>query len=255
MPIGWDHPDTARYYEAFCRCHRRYTDANQSLISAAALLPGMRVLDVAAGTGRTAEAALAYGVDLTCVEPAHAMRLRGESRVPRARWVETWPEDGDVFDRVLCGAGIWQILPLGETFARAAAALRAGGAFVFDIPSLYLGEADPLGGGRDPYLLELPGKLSAGRLPQAVAAEGLPPTEEIDALLAGTGFTGARWSWRSRFTQPALRDWMKIPPITDALFEGLSADERAALVDAAYAECDPESWRWETWSGWTAWKR
>jgi hypothetical protein len=52
-----------------------------------------------------------------------------------------------------------------------------------------------------------------------------------------------------------LRDWLKIPPLTDVLLDGLSADERAAVVDAAYTGCDPESWRWETWSGWTAWKR
>lgn len=255
MPIGWDHPDTARYYEAFCRVHRRYADANRALIAAAALRPGLRVLDLAAGTGHTAAAAIEYGVEVICVEPAHAMRQAGEDHVPQARWLATWPADGDAFDRVLCGAGIWQMLPLGETFARAASALHTGGAFVFNVPSLYLGEADPPGGGRDPYLLELAGKLSAGRAPQAGAAEPVPPADEIDALLAAAGFNGARWGFRNRLTQPALRDWMKIPPLTDALFARLPADERAALVDAAYAQCDPESWRWETWSGWTAWKR
>src|SRR5579862_6746951 len=91
MPIGWDHPDTARYYEAFCRWHARYTDANLALIAAAALRPGLRVLDLAAGTGRTAQAALEHGTQLTCVEPAHAMRQVGESRVPQARWLMAWP--------------------------------------------------------------------------------------------------------------------------------------------------------------------
>lgn len=255
MPIGWDHPDTARYYEAFCRQHARYTEANRALIAAAALRPGQRVLDMAAGTGGTAEAALAHGVELTCVEPANAMRQVGGGRVPQARWIAAWPEEGKVFDRVLCGAAIWQMLPAGQTFTRVAAVLRAGGALVFNIPSLYLGEADPPGEGRDPYLLELAGKLSGGRAPQAVAAERVPPADEIDALLGAAGFDGARWCFRIRFTQPALRDWMKIPPLTDALLDGLSADERAARVDDAYAQCDPESWRWETWSGWTAWKR
>ena len=115
--------------------------------------------------------------------------------------------------------------------------------------------ADPPGGGRDPYLLELAGKLSAGRVPRAVVAEPIPRANEIDALLAAAGFNGARWGFRAMLTQPALRDWMKIPPLTGALFDGLPADERAALIEAAYAQCDPESWRWEIWSGWTAWKR
>jgi len=255
MPIGWDHPDTARYYEAFCRRHPRYADANRALIAAATLRPGLRVLDVAAGTGRTAEAALAYGADLTCVEPANAMRQEGERRVPQARWVETWHIEGDGFDRVLCGAAIWQMLPLVETFTRAAAALHGGGALVFNIPSLYLGEADPPGGGQDPYLLELAGKLSRGQGPMASAVERLPTAGEVDALLDDAGFDAAHWGFRSKLTQSAWRDWMKVPPLTDALLDGYSADDRAALIDAAYAQCDPESWRWETWSGWTAWKR
>ena len=29
----------------------------------------------------------------------------------------------------------------------------------------------------------------------------------------------------------------------------------AALVEAAYAQCDTASWRWEAWTGWTAWRR
>ena len=255
MPIGWDHPDTARCYEAFCRRHARYTDANRSLIAAAELRPGLRVLDLGAGTGGTAAAALEHGLEVTCVEPAHAMRRVGERLILQARWLASWPQEGDAFDRVLCGAAIWQMLPLGATFARVASVLNPGGAFVFNIPSLYLGEADPPGGGTDPFLLELTGKLAAGRVSQAEVAERVPPAAEIDALLAEAGFTVARWGWRAKLTQPAWRDWMKIPPLTDALFDGFSADERAALIDAAYADCDPESWRWETWSGWTAWKR
>src|SRR5690242_262718 len=137
MAIGWDHPDTARYYEAFCRQHGRYLDANRALIAATALRPGLRVLDWAAGTGRTALAAQEYGVEVTCVEPAHAMRQVGEGLAPQARWLAAWPEGGDDFDRVLCGAAIWQMLPLEATVARAWSALRAGGALVFNIPSLY----------------------------------------------------------------------------------------------------------------------
>jgi SAM-dependent methyltransferase len=254
MAIGWDHPDTARYYEAFCRRHRRYGDANRALIAAAALRPGLRVLDLGAGTGRTAEVALEHGVDVTCIEPAQAMRRVGAGRVPEAQWLDAWPEDGVAFDRVLCGAGVWQMLPLDQTLRRGARALHAGGAFVFNVPSLYLGEADPPGGGRDPCLLQLSSRLSVGRAPSAGAGERVPNAGEIDILLAETGFVSVRWSCRGRLTQPALRDWLKIPPLTDVLLDGLSADERAAVVDAAYTGCDPESWRWETWSGWTAWK-
>ncbi len=254
MPTGWDHPDTARFYEAFCAAHPRYRDANLALAGALSLEPCHRVLDLAAGTGRTAEAVLPWTPDVTCIEPAAAMRAAGLRRLPHVRWLPDWPDPGERFDRVLCGAAIWQMLPPGATFARIAGLLAPGGAFAFNIPSLYLGEPDEPGGGADPMLLQLHAKLAEGRTSSAVATDPFPSANAIEALLRDAGFTPARWCARSPFTQAALRDWMKIPVLTDALLDGTPADERAALVDAAYAQCDPASWRWEAWTGWTAWK-
>jgi SAM-dependent methyltransferase len=254
MPTGWDHPDTARYYEAFCEAHERYREANLALTGAACLEHGQRVLDLAAGTGRTAEAALDWGCVVTCMEPAGAMRDAGRRRLPKARWLAEWPERGERFDRVLCGAAIWQMMPLGETFAHVAELVKPGGGFAFNVPSLYLGEADDPGGGSDPRLSELVPRLADGRIPAAAAMEAPPPAHEIERLLRESGFTSARWCARSRLTQAALRDWMKIPVLTDALLDGVAADDRAALVDAAYTQCDPASWRWEAWTGWTAWR-
>lgn len=254
MPTGWDHPDTVRYYEAFCEAHTRYRDANQALIAAASIERRQRVLDLAAGTGRTAQAALDLECDLTCMEPASAMRDAGRRRLPQAKWLAQWPERGERFDRVLCGAAIWQMLPLGETFARVAELVRPGGAFAFNLPTLYLGEPDEPGGGNDPHLFELVAQLADGRIPAAPAMEAPARADEIDTALQAAGFAPTRWCARARLTQDALRDWMKIPVLTDALLEGIAADARAALVDAAYARCDAASWRWEAWSGWTAWK-
>lgn len=96
--------------------------------------------------------------------------------------------------------------------------------------------------------------LADGRIPVA-AAMALPPgADETESLLRQAGFAPARWCTRCRLTQAALRDWMKIPVLTDALLDSMAADGRAALVDAAYAQCDPASWRWEAWTGWTAWR-
>jgi hypothetical protein len=47
--IGRDHPDTARFYEAFCAAHPRSRAANESLAWHAASAPHHRVLDVGAG--------------------------------------------------------------------------------------------------------------------------------------------------------------------------------------------------------------
>jgi SAM-dependent methyltransferase len=255
MAIGWNHPDTARYYESFCRRHPRYRAANAALAAHAEIPRDARVLDVAAGTGRTAEAALRYlGPQgrVICLEPAEAMRAAGSARLrdPRLSWVSDWPQAH--FDRVLCGAGIWQMTPLEETFRRVAGLLSTGGLFAFNIPSLYLGRPDAPGGGRDPYLLELPSLLAAGRVP---AAEAWPPSSALDveAAVAAAGFHAERWHLRQRFTQQAFRDWLKVPVLTDALLPELDAAARARRIERAYRSADPFSWRWEAWYGWTAW--
>ncbi len=257
MSIGWDHPDTARYYELFCRRHPRYREVNAALAAHARIPRGGRVLDVAAGTGRTAEAVLGRlgrRGSITCLEPAEAMRAAGAKRLhdPRVSWAAEWPQGH--YDRILCGAAIWQMTPLEETFRLVADRLAEGGLFVFNIPSLYLGLPDAPGGGRDPYLLELPGLVAAGRVP-AAEAQSLWSAQQVEAALAAAGFEAEGWHLRQRFTQRALRDWLKIPVLTDALLPELDAAARARRIEQAYRRADPRSWRWEAWHGWTAWSR
>ncbi len=265
-PIGWDHPDTARYYARFQRRFARYRQANRRLIVHAALAPGMHVLDVAAGDGDTATQALARigeGGRIVCFEPAQAMRALGERtlRGPRVRWTHAWPGAGERFERVLCGAAIWQMHPLSATLRTIFRLLRPGGCLSFDVPALYLGEPDDPGGGRDPLLLELPAAL-ASTLGEArdVPAPPSPPAsapldpDGVDEALAVAGFRAERWRFRVRLGQRAYRAWLKIPPTTDLLLLGLPADSRAALIDLAFRSVDPSSWRWERWVGWTAWK-
>lgn len=257
--VGWDDPKTARYYAAFSRRHSRYRRANRVLTARAALAPGQRIIDIAAGTGGTSEAALPFlGRDgsILCVEPSAAMRLVGKDRLrdPRVTWAEDCPDEPAGFDRILCGAAVWLLLPLPETFRRLHALLRIGGALCLNIPSLYLGEADEPGGGRDPQLLELPFLLAKNRTSLAPQGEILPGAAEVEALLTAAGFQPECWTFRLRFSQKAYRDWLKIPVITNGLLAGLNPDERARRIDDAFRFVDPESWRWERWTGWTAWK-
>ncbi len=263
-PVGWDHPETARFYEAFCRRHARYRTANRELVRHAALRPGMRCLDLAAGTGRTAEAALArLGPEgrVLCVEPAGAMRAVGRERLAgdaRVAWRANWPAArGAAFDRVLCGAGIWQFAGVAAVFRRIARLLPPGGAFVFTIPSLYLGEPDQGGGGTDPLVLTLPGRIAGlGRAPRRPAVSGFrADAAKIDAWLRRAGFEPVAWRFRLRLTQRCLRDWMKIPVLTDHLLPHLAPRARAVAIDRAFAGTDAASWKWERWAGWTAWKR
>jgi SAM-dependent methyltransferase len=256
----WDNPDAVRLYRAFCRKHPRYRQANAELIRHAALEPGLTVLDLGAGLGGTAAAALgAMGGQgrgrVIAVEPAGAMRRAGARMADRGiTWHSEIP-DGCRPDRILCGAGIWQLTPLAQALSLLRDQLSPGTALCFNIPAVYLGEPDPPGGGRDPHLLELPARLTRGE-PPAEAPEGwepLPDAAGMERLLGDAGFRAAGWEFSLRLTQAACRDWLKLPACSAPLFPGLTSKERAARIDAAFAQCDPRSWRWERWRGWTAW--
>jgi hypothetical protein len=146
------------------------------------------------------------------------------------------------------------MLPLDQTFRRAATALKPGGALCFNIPSLYLGQPDEPGGGADPRLLHLPRLAAIPGTPVAAASAPVPSAPQIDAALASAGLCARRWTFRLRLTQSAFRDWLKIPVLTDALLAGLDARQRARRLEEAFRQTGPASWRWEHWTGWTAWK-
>lgn len=259
---AWDDAGTARMYERFCRRHCRYRIANDALAAHAALAPGLRVLDVGAGTGRTAQALLPrIGDDgrVLCVEPAEAMRVAGARRLrdTRVAWTSTLPDEGASFDRIVCGAAMWQLLPLDESIRRLSAMLAPNGALVFNIPALYLREPDSPGAGRDPLLLELPtfieGTVTVHENDGAMSGFA-NSARDLEELLMANRLRVERWSFSVRLTQAAYRDWLKIPPTSDGMLAGLSVDERARRIDRAYALADARSWRWERWLGWTAWR-
>jgi len=254
---SWDDAETVRRFERFCRTHDRYAVANSLLADHAGLESAARVLDVAAGTGRTAQAALERmkaDTAIVCWDPSCRMRETGISRIddPRLSWSEEMPQVGAEFDRILCGAGIWQLLPLEATLGTLAQLLVPGGLLAFNIPSLYLGEPDEPGGGQDPLLLRLPAILAEGRAPASKPSSRLPTADGMEALMLKTGLRPQRWTFRLKLTQQALRDWLKIPVMTEGILGGIDPDERDRRIDRAYRETDPDSWRWERWTGWTA---
>jgi len=275
---GWDDPETAACYEAFCRRYSRYLRANRELIAHAQIAPGMRVLDVAAGTGRTAEAALRSLGESDCVlcfEPSEAMRSAGMRRITDSRvcWSATLPDATESFDRIFCGASIWLLNPLPKTFLMLADLLCPGGALCFNIPALYLSEPDEPGGGSDPSLLSLPELLLASQdaAPFGQTAEPLvcPPhapnphipeplsQSSITTWLNAAGLRTCQWSFRMRISQVVYANWLKIPVLTEQLLGKLTPKERAERIDAALESLEStgrSSWKWERWRGWTAWK-
>lgn len=254
---GWDDRVTAGYYEAFCRSFSRYAIANRALVKHAQLAEGQRVLDVGAGTGRTTEmilGAVGESGSVVAVEPAGAMRRVGQRRLADERvvWRGAMPGRREHFDRILCGAGIWQFRSLEETVRDWAGRLVPGGALAFNMPALYLMEPDWPGEGEDPWLTALPGLLTDGRV--AVGAVEPRWAKDVSAALRAAGLRGRRWRFRVKLTQAAYAAWLKIPVTTEGMMPGVGAEERARRIDAALTMVDGTSWKWERWIGWTAWK-
>lgn len=255
---AWSWTDTAKIYAAFSERHDRYQQANAALVHHACMESDLRVLDFAAGTGQTARCVLDMLHDkgrILCCEPSSAMRAEGERGLsdPRVSWAAD-PPSQERFDRVLCGAGIWQCQPLNEAIASLADLLDIGGALCFNIPAAYLGVPDDPGGGRDPYLLELINQLADPDRVSTAEPLDLPTPAGMARMLTDAGLRPEAWQMKLKLTQAAFRDWMKIPVINQPFFEGLTVAERVRRIDAAYAQVDPESWRWEAWLGWTAWR-
>ena len=256
----WDHPWTVRLYEQFNEGHGRYREANAALTEHASLEPSQRLLDFAAGSGRTAEAALPYlgrQGHILCVEPAAAMREMGRQRLadPRISWAAELPT-GVYFDRILCGAALWQLDSWEKHFGEFVDLLLPGGALCFNIPGLYLGQPDEPGGGDDPWLMALPAALQDGSMMdgETETPKVIPDAGLVKSHLEAAGLRPVSWSFRVRLTQAAYRDWLKIPVLTNRLLPDLEPQARVRRIDEAYNQAPQDSWRWERWLGWTAWK-
>jgi len=262
---GWDDPATAARYRHFEQRHGRYRHANSALARHAALRPGLKVLDLAAGTGGTTLAllpSLGPQGEVHCVEPAAEMARAGRLRLGddgRVRWLTTLDAADTDYDRIVCGAAMWQWHALPPLLLDLAARLKPGGALVFNVPAAYLGQPDLPGGGRDPLLTGLHAALLQRHPPDCLAAPGMEPAPmrtatDIESGLQAAGLRPLAWQHRQRLTQAAWCAWMKLPVLTDAFWPGLNAAERDRRIDEAAATLDPGSWRPERWLGWTAWK-
>lgn len=262
---GWDDAATAARYRRFEERHGRYRRANAALARHAALRPGLKVLDLAAGTGGTTLAllpALGPHAVVHCVEPAAAMAQAGRLRLgddSRVRWLATLDAADTDYERIVCGAALWQWTDLPPLLHALAARLRPGGALVFNVPAAYLGQPDGPGGGSDPLLSGLHAALLQ-RHPGAHAACTVAPpagtrtVADLEAGLRDAGLRPLAWRHRQRLSQAAWCDWMKLPVLTAALWPGVPAEERDRRIDEAAATLDAASWRAEQWLGWTAWK-
>lgn len=99
----------------------------------AGLRPGMKLLDVAAGTGLMAQAAIELGVspaDITCVDPSDGMLAVARQKLTVTTVIGTaddLPLESDQFDFISMGFALRHVTTLAGTFREYFRVLKPGG--------------------------------------------------------------------------------------------------------------------------------
>jgi demethylmenaquinone methyltransferase/2-methoxy-6-polyprenyl-1,4-benzoquinol methylase len=132
----FDH--TARHYDALsaalsfgtCRPYRRFA------LRRAGIRPGMKILDVATGTGLVARAAIQLGVspsDITGLDPSQGMLQRNRGRQSIAlvqAFGESLPFADESFDFISMGYALRHVEDLVALFSEFRRVLRPGGGVI-----------------------------------------------------------------------------------------------------------------------------
>lgn len=194
--------DTARYYDRIssvlsfgsCKVYRKMA------LRRAGLVPGMRLLDVATGTGLAAEAALLLGLppsDIVGLDPSIGM-LRENQKLRPVRLVqargESLPFANNSFDFISMGYALRHVEDLGVLFREFKRVLKPGGRILvmeisrpqsrlgFALARLYIDRVLPV------MTNFFTGNKETGRLMKfywATIAECVPPATILAALQNG----------------------------------------------------------------------
>lgn len=129
---GWQ--AAASTYDGFAGATRLFVPA---LVQAAGAGPGMRLLDVACGTGVAAQAAAGAGARVTGVDFSPAMVVIARRLHPalafQAGDAEGLPFDDASFDAVIANFGIHHVEHPERAIAEARRVLASGGTFAFTV--------------------------------------------------------------------------------------------------------------------------
>lgn len=242
---GWAN---AEIYDAFAREHTIYRQLNEHLVRAAEIATAHRVLDLACGTGLTAEACLAVmppDSQLVGADASSEMVGLARSRVsdPRARF-EIVPAarvgrslDGP-FDRAVSNAAFWQFPTRRPVLSALAQLLGPGALFAFNIPAERLtGEATEM----HPFQAALARAIERKNdRPFPRTATTLDP-KRLEKQLAEAGFeTVHRERLEVRCRQRELMELMEIPAMLHPMTPDLDEAGRGKILEEARRRADPD---------------
>ncbi|SAL49031.1 methyltransferase type 11 [Caballeronia cordobensis] len=185
---GWEH--VVQSYEDYFG--RLTVQSHPALLDALQVGPGTRMLDVAAGPGNLAAAAIERGataaaVDFSASMIAHARQLHPEVEFQIAG-AEHLPFDAESFDAVGISFGVLHFPEPERALEEAARVLRRGGRVAF---TAWTPPERAVGFGMVLDAIQLHGKLDVG-LPPSPPFFRFSDPEECVRVLTGAGFAAAR---------------------------------------------------------------
>lgn len=242
---GWAN---AEIYDAFAREHTIYRQLNEHLVRVAEIATARRVLDLACGTGMTAEACLAVlppDGELVGADASAEMVELARSRIsdPRAHFeVVPAARIGHTlqgpFDRALSNAAFWQFPTRRPVLSALAQLLAPGAIFAFNVPAERLrGEATEM----HPFQAALARAIERRNdLPFPHTATTLHP-KRLERQLSEAGFEPAhRERLDVQCRQRELMELMEIPAMLRPLTPDLGEAAREEILAEAQGRSDPD---------------
>jgi SAM-dependent methyltransferase len=262
---GWDSPENAEAYAAFCRRCSMYRDTSEDLAVVAGIEGAGLVIDLACGTGASTEAILArlpHDGRVVAVDGSEAMLAVARASIgdPRVRWIHARAEEltshvGRIADVVVCNSGLWQ-MDMPTVLEAISRTLQPGGRLAFNIGRAFI--ALPLTPEESerpvPDLLDL---MQAA----AVLYHGFAPpypmpgrrrapltVESVSAMLGAAGFeVEPATVVEHEDTPECLRAWLSVPIFTERQYGSLPYERRMEALATAYERLDrgaPRRSRW-----------
>lgn len=184
------------YYHAIAGAMALFCESNRNLVAAAELRPGMRVLDLASGSGLTALAALEAvpeGLELTLVDSSPSMIESARSLIGHraaayhvADALQTAGVVEGKLDRVLCNLSFWYFQDAEAVLRELRRVLKPTGRLCFTLLGTWFNTG---GGVVSPQWAFLRDLHERGVLTHKVPdVERLPNQRSIEGTLSGAGF-------------------------------------------------------------------
>lgn len=263
---SWHSRVNAGYYHQFATTQPLYGTTSRRLVALAGLKPGMRVVDLACGTGVTTAAILerlGESVEVIAVDQSEAQlevarQLISATTVHfiRGRAEEIDKLVREPVDCVLCNSALWQ-MKIDKTLRALQTILPAAGRFVFNMgswlfPSLeqkllepeFLAHAVETGSQQGMALSDLMRQIARSDYGYAPPVQPQPNGQAYEARfmasLGEAGFELVRTEgYAVKRTPAAIYEWYKVPVFRSTVLPGMDVEASARVLDRAYALWQP----------------